>query len=132
MPTIELRLKNVSSDTWRDELISALSKLDPSATVKEASLQPAPDSISQRAIDPTVLVALISGGATVIAALIPQLVLIFKKKDKEQAARIVILIHGTKDSAILRNDVPNLGTEVIDRALTRIGSLTGIEVRSEK
>ena len=129
MHAIELRLHDIPAVIWREELAAVLSTLDPQATLREPSSHQQYDVTTHRVIDPSVLVALISGTATIIGALIPHLISILKKRRGAEEARVVIVIHGTKDSVTLQSNAAGLDEDAIAAALRRIGAPTGVDIR---
>jgi len=129
---IQLRLAGLSSRDWRGELVKRLAQSPLTSTVELPQERTPQESGSAAAADPAVLAALIIGGSAVVVALIPVLVDIFRRRRPEARDRLVVVLHGTADSSSLALTGAPISEEVVQKGLTQIGSITGIEIRIQE
>jgi len=125
--SIQIRIGNLPSDDWREDLHAQLTDHAIQSSVVVLNPEPKrPGTLA--AIDPQVVAAAITGGSAVIAALIPVVADVFRKKTKHSNTVINVTLHGTatsKSFQVTESVAPN----TLDAALASIGRLTEIEVK---
>lgn len=125
---VEIRLSGLSSVDWRETLEKRLadSELRENVNLIEAGTSET-ESVTA-VVDPLTAAALISGGALIIAALIPVLKDIFTEKSPEQSVIVHVVLHGTADSTSAISIEKEISEADIEQYLSQIGSLTEIEI----
>ena len=127
MDKVNLRLNGLSGTEWRDALDQSLSQfnLKSAVAVDPAVERQHMDSLA--IVDPTVLVAAITGGAAIITALIPVLADILRAKTKNCGdAPVKITIRGTRNSVTIATKRSRRKMPPID--IGTIGAVTEISV----
>ena len=82
---------------------------------------------STPAIDPQIVAAAITGGASIVVALIPVVVDLLRKKTKTPRTVVNVTLHGTADSQSVQV-FESISRETLDAVLDSIGGLTEIDV----
>jgi hypothetical protein len=126
---LELRLSGIPAKEWRRDFVERLAQNPYTKTIEIPDEKKLKKVASTAAIDPIVLVALISSSSTIIAALIPVLIEVFRHHQPEKNEQIIIVIHGTADSNTIVFENNTFSETNIEDRLSKIGSIKGIEIR---
>lgn len=126
---LELRLECIPAKKWRRDFVERLAHNPYTNSIEVPDEKTSKAVGSTAAIDPIVLVALISGSATIIAAIIPILIEIFQHHQPQKNEQLIIVIHGTEDSNTIIFEKNTLSETTVKNGLSKIGSITGIEIR---
>ena len=94
---VRLRLQGMQAHSWRDTFAESVRHVDASIRVVDAVNQP-----GLGALDPSVIVAMITGGVQVLTAVITGLVACWVAARKERAlespTRVEIVLSGSRDT----------------------------------
>ncbi|WDR06151.1 hypothetical protein PSQ90_01445 [Devosia rhodophyticola] len=122
----EIRLEDFPTNRLRQEILTALDSRHDLSGVTLAP-QRTTDAATSALADPSIVIAMISGGTTVLAALMPLIVGIFVRKS-DTPSPVVIVFHGTGDSREIASE--SISKETLDKLQNDIGSIVGAEIRS--
>lgn len=128
MDRVQLRLQGISQAEWREALAASLRRCHLTSAVE--LIKPAENRFHEGAavVDPAIVVALISGGASIIAALIPVLVDVFRTKTEKPDATVSVVIRGTRESVLIETLEPQVSVETIEKTIASVGQITEIAV----
>ena len=126
---LQIRLAGISSQEWRDEFLDSVAKNSYAVSIEVPQEKLFEESGSAALVDPMVLCAIISGGATIIANIIKILVEMFLRRHPETPEKkIIVVIHGTANSNSFSFTNENITESTIENKITGIGSITGIDI----
>ena len=125
---IQIRIGNFPSHDWREDLISKVEDCELKSSVKVLAPEPCKPG-STAAIDPQIVAAAITGGASILVALIPVIVDVFRKKTTTPSTVISVTLHGTSNSKSIQVSDNAVTKETLETVFTSIGELTEIDVR---
>lgn len=124
---IQIRIGNLPPDDWRADLESKVEDGKLKSSVKLLDPETKKPG-SAAAIDPQIVAATITGGASIIVALIPVIVAVFRKKTEKPSTIVNVTLHGTSDSKSIQVSDNEVTQETLDAVFASIGDLTEVDV----
>ena len=124
---IQIRIGGLSSENWRDDLNSYVEDCDLTSNVRLLDRK-TKEPGSSAAIDPQIVAAAITGGVSIIVALIPVIVDVFRKKSRISPTVVNVTLHGTANSHSVQVTENNLTQESLNEIIASIGDLTEIDI----
>lgn len=133
---LRIRLAGVDGSDWGDSFKAELNQLSERGAVELLDVKSSKDRLGQW--DPTVLVAIVTGGAAVLSSVITAAAAIYvarlqkNKTETDPKVSVNVILHGSKDSAVTVVD-PSvaLAAEQIHALLGQVGQLREIEIAEE-
>lgn len=116
---LNLRFGGSCGTNWHDELRERINNIGLSGSVSLSPAAPPPGTLG--AVDPTVVVAAITGGATIIASVITLLGALWTAKRKDSTSKnnqphIVIVIHGSEATRTVDLEIKQTSDKLIGSA----------------
>lgn len=123
---LQLRIAGLPAEDWRDEFQDAVRN----STIRESvQFLSTPVGVGQSAVvDPTIVAAVILGGSAILAATIPLLVGVIKRKSLQPRNVVNIAIHGTRNTIRFQWQPEGVSTEQFIELTQQTGEIMQIEV----